>query len=195
MTPKQIERLRAKISTIKRTLASEKRKYGAYDDSRGLRYIPTKYFIQLGDYKGGLTYLKWFSKNFPDDSGFPDFLFEWTIILFKCGKTKDIEKKAFETFCANTYLLDKFFGKPITPVDKWEGSNIAVADFTDYFDYSSKQPELVDFAEWLNGLINREGFKNRCDKYIEIQKKLKTENDPKARSYLIIQARQLEDKM
>ena len=157
--------------------------------------MPTKYFIQLGDHKGGLTYLKWFSKNFPDDSGFPDFLFEWTIILFKCGKTKDIEKKAFETFCANTYLLDKLFGKSITPVDKWEGSNIAVADFTDYFDYSSKQPELVDFAEWLNGLINREDFKNRCDKYIEIQKKLKTENDPKARSYLIMQARQLEDKM
>ena len=195
VTPKQIERLRTKISTIKRTLASEKRKYGAYDDSRGLRYMPTKYFIQLGDYKGGLTYLKWFSKNFPDDGGFPDFLFEWTIILFKCGQTKDTEKKAFETFCANTYLLNKFFGKPIAPIDKWEGSNLAVADFTDYFDYSSNQPELVDFSEWLNGLINRVDFKNRCDKYIEIQKKLKTENDPKARSYLIMQARQLEDKM
>lgn len=83
MTPKQIERLRDKISRIKRTLAAEKRKFGWYDDSRGLRYLPTKYFVEIQDYKGGLGYLRWFSKNFPDDGGFPDFLFEWTIILFK----------------------------------------------------------------------------------------------------------------
>ena len=76
MTPKQVERLRARNLNIKRTLASEKRKFGWYDDSRGLRYKPTKYFIQLQDYKDGLTYLRWFSRNFPDDAGFPDFLFE-----------------------------------------------------------------------------------------------------------------------
>lgn len=118
MTPKQIERLRTKIFNIKQTLAAEKRKFGWYDDSRGLRYLPIRYFIQLGDYQGGLTYLKWFNKNFPDESGFPDFLFEWTITLFKCGKSKETAKKAFETFCRNTYLFDKFFGRPITPVDK-----------------------------------------------------------------------------
>src|SRR5438309_8813865 len=132
MTPKQIERLRTKISNIRQTLATEKRKFGCYDDSRGLRYLPTKYFIQLHDYKGGLTYLRWFSKNFPDDGGFPDFLFEWTIILFKCGKTKEAAKKAFETFCANTYLFDKFFGKPVMPIEKWEGSNLEVPGFADY---------------------------------------------------------------
>jgi hypothetical protein len=193
VTPKQIERLRAKISNIRRTLAAEKRKFGAYDDSRGLRYLPTKYFIHLGDYKGGLTYLKWFSKNFPDDSGFPDFLFEWTIILFKCGKQEEAAKKAFETFCANTYLFDKFFGRPIIPIDKWEGSNLAVAGFTDYLDYSSGQPELADFSEWLDNLIATEDFKNRCDKYVDIHKRLKTENDHETRHYLIMQARQLEE--
>ena len=76
MTPKQIERLKKKISSVKRTLSAEKRKIGCYDDSRGLRYIPTKYYIQLADYNGGLAYTKWFDKNFPDDSGFPTFLFE-----------------------------------------------------------------------------------------------------------------------
>ncbi len=82
MTPKQTERLRKKITAIRRTLAAEKRKFGCYDDGRGLRYLPTKYYIQLADYKGGLTYTRWFQKNFPDDCGFPDFLFEWTILLF-----------------------------------------------------------------------------------------------------------------
>src|SRR5690349_5782845 len=119
-TPKQIERLKKKISDIRKTLASEKKKFGACDDSRGLRYIPLRYFIELGDFSGGLTYTKWFAKNFPDDMGFPDFLFEWTIILFKNGKIKEAEKKAFQTFCSNTYLFDKYFCKPILPVNKWE---------------------------------------------------------------------------
>ena len=89
MTPKQIERVRSKIKQIRATFAAEKRKFGAYDDSRGLRYLPLEYYIKLQDYKGGLTYTRWFQKNFPDDIGFPDFLFEWTIILFK-GTSKNL---------------------------------------------------------------------------------------------------------
>ena len=193
MTPKQKERLNAKILNIKRTLAAERRKYGGYDDSRGLRYLPTRYFIQLQDYKGGLTYLRWFTKNFPDDAGFPDFLFEWTIIQFKNGQTKEAAKKSFETFCANTYLFDKYFGKPITPIDKWEGSNLEIPAFTDYFEYSSDQPELADFTEWLQNLVATEDFKTRSSKYIDIYKRLKTENDQETRRYLLMQARQLEE--
>ncbi len=195
MTPKQIEKLRTKISNIRRTLAAEKHKFGGYDDSRGLRYLPPKYFVQLGDYKGGLTYLKWFNKDFSDDAGFPDFLFEWTIILFKCGKLKEAAKKAFETYCGNTYLFDKFFGRPIIPIDKYEGSNLKVAGFTNYFEYSSKQPELADFSEWLDNLISTEEFKSRCDKYIDIYKRLKTENHFETRHYLIMQANQLIEKV
>lgn len=195
MTPKQIERLRTKIFNIKRTLAAEKRKFGCYDDSRGLRYLPIKYYIQIQDYKGGLTYLRWFGKNFPDDGSFPDFLFEWTIILFKCGKTKEAAKKAFETFCANTYLFDKFFDRPFTPVDKWEGSNLEVPGFTEYLDYSSGSPELADYSEWLDNLIATEDFKSRCDKYIAIHKLLKTEGNWETRHYLIMKARELEETM
>ena len=58
MTPKQIESAKKKIADIKRTLAAEKRKLGCYDDSRGLRYLPTKYYIQLNDFIGGL-YRDW----------------------------------------------------------------------------------------------------------------------------------------
>ena len=135
---KQAERLRKKIADIKRKLAAEKKKFGCYDDSGGKRYQPLKYFIQLGDNAGGLTYLRWFTKNFPDDSGFPVFLFEWNIILFKSGKTKEAERKAFQAFCANTYMFDKFFGRSIAPVDKWEGSNWEGPSILGGFDYSSE---------------------------------------------------------
>ena len=192
MTPKQIERLQKKIASIKRTLAAEKRKFGCFDDGPGLRYLPTKYFIQLADYSGGITYTKWFDKNFPDDNGFPDFLFEWTIILFKNGKTQEAEKKAFQTFCSNTYLFDKFFERPIIPIDKWEGSNLEVAAFTEYLDYSSEQKELADFSQWLDTFLSTQDFINRSNKYIDIQKRLKIEDDKETRHYLVNAASQLE---
>ncbi|WP_207514571.1 hypothetical protein [Longitalea luteola] len=191
MTPKQEERLRKKISNIRRTLAAEKRKFGGYDDSRGLRYVPVRYFMQLHDYQGGLTYLRWFNKNFPDDGGFPDFLFDWTIILFQCGKTKEAARKAFETFCANAYLFNKYFDRPIIPIDKWEGSNVDIPEFADQLTYSAKQPELAAFSVWLNDLIETVDFRNRCEQYIDIYKRLKTENDREARRALLMQARQL----
>ena len=193
MTPKQAQRLKDKISNIRRTLAAEKRKYGCYDDSRGLRYLPVKYFVTLGDFKGGMTYLRWFNKNFPDDCGFPEFLFEWTIILYQSGKITEAKAKAFKTFCSNTYLFDKFYGRPVVPVDKEEGSNLEQPEFTAYFDYSSEDPNLGDFSEWLSNLIESEDFRTRCDSYVAVQKRLKHETDREMRQYLIRHAWQLKE--
>ena len=75
MTEKQADKIRLKIKKIKAELVTDKKRNGGFfDDSRGLRYLPLSYFIKLEDYAGGLKYLNWFFKNFPDDSGFPDFL-------------------------------------------------------------------------------------------------------------------------
>ena len=191
MTPKQIERAKKKIADIKRTLAAEKRKFGCYDDSRGLRYLPTKYFIQLGDYNGGQAYLKWFEKNFPDDAGFPEFLFEQTIIFFKCGKLKEAEQKAFQTFCSNPYWFDRFFDKPITQLDMWHSSNITRPEYTEALKYSSTEQDLADFADWLNKLISTDDFINRSNKYVDIYRRLNTETDKEMRHYLARQASQL----
>lgn len=192
MTPKQIERAKKKIADIKRTLAAEKRKFGCYDDSRGLRYLPTKYFIQLGDFTGGVTYLKWFDKNFPDDSGFPEFLFERTIILFKTGNIKEAEQAVFKTFCSNPYWVDKFFGRPITQLDMWHWSNLARPEYTDALEYSNTQADLTDFSEWLDKLISADDFINRSNKYVDIYRRLKTESDKEMRQYLVRHAFQLE---
>lgn len=185
MTPLQTERLRKKIAAIERTLAAEKRKFGGYDDSRGLRYIPTKYFIRLSDYKGGLIYTKWFDKNFPDDMGFPEFLFEWAIILFKNGKIIETEKKAIQTFFSNTYILDKFFGNKFLKFDKYECSNWENISMTDNFEYSITQADLKDFANWLALFISSEKFYKIANEFIEIQCRLKTEPVGRARTMLV----------
>lgn len=73
MSPKQSQRLQKKITDIKRTLAAQKRKFGGYDDSPGLRYLPTRYYLQLGDYKGGLLIPAGLPKPFLMTLGFPIF--------------------------------------------------------------------------------------------------------------------------
>ena len=180
-----------KIAAIKRILSAEKRKFGCIDDSQGLRYLPTKYFIQLGDYSGGQIYLKWFDKNFPDDRGFPEFLFERTVILFKTGKTKKAEQKAFQTFCSNPYWFHKYFDRPIILLDIWSSSNLATTAYTEALEYSSEQVKLADFSEWLDKLISTDNFSKRSSKYIDIYRRLKSETDKEIRYYLVQQAYQL----
>ncbi|MCX6213809.1 hypothetical protein [Spirosoma sp.] len=192
MTPKQAQRLIKKNADIKRALAAEKRRFGGYDDSRGLRYLPTRYYIQLADYKGGLAYTRWFAKSFPDDIGFPDFLFEWALLLFKAGKFAEAKAKTWQTFCANTNLFDKYFGHPIQPLPKYEWSNLAQAGFTDYFTYSHQQPELLDFSQWLEEFMASEPFTSRKARYLTIHQQLKVEDDLESRAYLCQEANQLE---
>ena len=108
MTPKQIERIKTKIKRIKAALAADKKHWGGYfHDGQGLRYFPPQLYIQIDDFTGGLRYFNWFQKNFSDDSCYPDFLFEWTIILFKTGRLKEAEKKNISTFLQRQQLFLK----------------------------------------------------------------------------------------
>ena len=193
MTEKQIERIRAKIKKIRSALAAERRRFGGYDDSRGLRYLPPKLFVKIGDYKGGLTYVRWFKKNFPDDIGFPDFLFEWTIILFQNNKIIDAERKALATYFSNTYILDKFFGREIIPIQKSELSNIERPEFCEYFDYSANTLGLPDFIKWLEKFEKTERFKTITKKFIGLHKLLLDEQDYETRKLIIDQEQKLID--
>ena len=156
--------------------------------------MPTELYIQLGDWAEGAKYLRWFHKNFPDNSGFPDFLFEWTIIAFKSGDIKKAEKIVFSVFCSNTYFNDKFFGRPIVPLEKFENSNIDIPEFVDNLSYSCEQSSLADFADWLDNFTRSENFGEASQKFIEIYRRLKIEKDLLTRHYLTRQAQQLEER-
>ncbi|MCX6258628.1 MAG: hypothetical protein NTW49_12135 [Bacteroidia bacterium] len=192
MTPKQEERLRTKIVRIRKELAADKKQWGGfYDDSRGIRYLAPELFIKLKDYAGGLRYLQWFNRTFPDDIGYPIFLFEWTIILFKTGKIKDAEKKALKTYFSNTYLFDKFFEKELIKTDKREVSNWAAQSLTNDFHYRHSNPELSEFATWLDALIKSEKFQSITREYLDIEKLLLTEPSGENRSRLVGREHQL----
>ena len=186
MTPKQEERIRNKIAKIRKELAADKKRWGGfYNDSRGLRYMPPEQFIKLKDYKGALRYLRWFNRTFPDDSGYPIFLFEWTLILFKTGNLKEAEKKALKTFFANSYLFDKFLGKEFLPIEKEESSNWETTELADSLKYSKSDPEFEDFGEWLENFQTSEKFYKFANELIEIDKKLVAEPVEKTRTELV----------
>ncbi|WP_158845077.1 hypothetical protein [Algibacter sp. L1A34] len=186
MTPKQIERIKNKIGKIKRELAADKKHWGGfYHDGRGLRYLPPELYLKLNDYSGALRYFNWFDKNFPEDSGFPIFLFEWTITLFKKKKIHLAEKKALETFYSNNYLIDIFLGNDILDFSKSENSNWECSSLVENLKYSKSQEELNDFAKWIENFTKTETFYSFANTLIKIQSKLITEPVGKKRSELI----------
>lgn len=185
MTPKQIERIQNKITRIKRALAADKRLWGDYHDSRGLRYLPPALYLRLQDYKGAMRYFNWFHKNFSDDAGYPIFLFEWTITLFKNGKIKDAEKKALQTFLSNTFLIDKFLEKELLNLNIREHSNWESPSLVENLIYKHSDAELLDFSEWLSQFVISEKFCQYANEFIHIEKKLQTEPVGKNRSKLV----------
>jgi len=187
MTPKQAARLRQQIAAIRRTLAAEKKKFGAYDDSRGLRYLPTRYYVQLADFAGGLTYTRWFAKNFPDDAGFPDFLFEWTLLLFETGKLAQAEQQAFATFCADRQLFDHLLARPLTPPESWEEAPLPSASYAAYFTNLGPPPKLAAFAQWLAAWMSTARFTSRAAQYVSLQQQVQAAPDRTTRHALLDQ--------
>ena len=181
LTLKQAERLHTQIAAVKRKLAAEKRRFGDYDDSQGWRYLPPKLYLRLGDHAGGLRYVRWFDKNFPDDIGYPDFLFEWIILLFQNGRLPEAERKAMQTYCGNNYLFAKFFGRPLVPLGIWEGSNLETPGMAEQLPYSSQQPELAAFSQWLDQFVSTEKFRDFSTQYISLGQALRVADDYETR--------------
>ena len=187
MTPKQADRLRRHITAIRRSLAAEKRKFGGYDDSRGLRYLPTRSYVQLADFAGGLTYLRWFWRNFPTDVGFADFLFEATIILFKQGKLQEARQQATATFRADRQLLARFLGQPAPPAEAWENAPLAAESYTRYFATLGSPATLLDVAEWVGELTSSEEFLASAQQFSDLRRQLHGEQDGEKRRHLLDQ--------
>ena len=185
MTDKQKQRLREKANKIKRTLTAEKRKFGWFDDSRGLRYLPTSLYVKIADYDGGLKYLTWFNKNFPDDIGFPEFLFEATVILFKTGKIKEAERYALRTYFSNTFLIDKYFSKEQKRMDKKVSIGFQQADYLKNFNYQHDHDDFLEFSDWLNKFTQSDRFLKSKDEFDEIEKQLETEPVGRRRTLLV----------
>ncbi|MDQ6758198.1 MAG: hypothetical protein M3004_14845 [Bacteroidota bacterium] len=186
MTDKQIDQVKRKIEKYKKALAADKKYWGGqYHDGGGIRYLIPEQFIKIKDYKGGLRYLNWFDKNFPDDSSYPIFLFEWTFILFMCDKLKQAEQKAHRTFFSNTYLFDNFLGKEPLQLDKNENSSWELSSLADNFIYKNTDEEFIQFANWIVTVLSSRTFLDKANEFIKIEQQLKNEPVGQRRSELV----------
>ena len=186
MTEKKIASVKNKITKIKRALAADKKQWGGfYHDGGGLRYMPPELYLKIQDYTGSLRYFNWFNKNFPEDSGYPVFLFEWAITLFKTKRKKIAENKVKQTFYSNTYLLDMFLCKEFIHNNKSEDSNWEYKELLAHFKYSKNQEELNDFAEWLDLFMKSEDFLEFANQLMELKRKLKDEPVGQIRADLV----------
>lgn len=131
--------------------------------------------------------MRWFTKCFPDDAGFADFLFEWTIILFRNGKVNEAAQKAIETHRADIHVLDSFLGRPRAPREPWEAAHGAADAYAPYFQALRKDTNLVDFAEWLAAFAVTEEFCSSSSRFIELNRQLHGETDPEKRRSLVRQ--------
>jgi hypothetical protein len=185
VTEKQIERVRTKITRVKRELAADKKRWGGYyDDSAGLRYVAPDLYLKIRDFKGAMNYFRWFAKNFPDDCCYGEFLLEWSLTLFKLGKVEDARQKVTDAYFIDTRVLNKFLGRQVTMVDETINSFERDWSETQVLGYSAKENDWADFAVWLETLLTSEPFLSLSKEYLEIQNQLKTESDPAKRGKL-----------
>lgn len=182
MTPKQIDRIQNKIKQIRKVLYEEKKKFGGYHDGRGLRYVLLELYLKIQDYKGGLTYLRWFNKTFPEDIGMPVFMFGSAFIYHKNHKNIEAEKVVIHAYLSDPFLFDIFLNRPIesTKVDI-----DSIAEFNDYFNILKKQNDLSDFSEWLIAFEKSDTFQTIKSKYQLINERLETEEDEEKRNNML----------
>jgi len=185
MTPRQAERIKKKIADIRKILAAERKKFGGYDDSYGRRYLPPRYYIELEDYKGGLIYLRWFQRNFPDDSGMPGFLFELSLILFQTGKLKEAERMVFRTFCRDPFIFEDFFEAPVLSLPDRDSLRSKPGQPVGTLGYSARDPRFAAFTAWLQEVFAKERFRQFSGRFIEIELLLEHTGVSPERSRLI----------
>lgn len=185
MTEKQIERIRTKIIRVRRALAADKKRWGGYyDDSGGLRYIAPSLYLKIRDFKGAMTYFRWFAKNFPDDFCYGEFLLEWSLTLFKLEKLEDAGRKVAEAYIRDTRVLNKFLGREVTMVDETIDSHERDWSAAQVLSYSAEEKDWADFAAWLELLLTSEPFLSMSKEYLEIRRQLQAERDPVKRGHL-----------
>jgi len=175
MTPAQITRIQTKIIKLRKILAAERARFGGYDDSAGNRYTILNLYVSIADFKGALIYLRWFLKNFPDDSGFPFFWVEVCMTYFYNKKLDQARSMAFNAFASNPYIWEVFFTGTATEVEgmkstsNWEGVELALQ-----LPYRADQEQYAQFATWLQTCLAEPKMQELIQIFFDLKLKVST---------------------
>ena len=169
--------------------------HGDYDDSAGLRYAIPELHFQIRDYKGALVYFRWFSKAFPDDTGFPFFNLLWAAAFFENNKIPQAINKAYETAFSNTYLLELIAGRDTVQLDKSEMIGYENLEYAKQIYKDCINLITLEFQIWISNLSEFDDFKANLNKFISIQKLIKDEPVGHMRTGLIQESNKFESQL
>lgn len=192
MTEKQIEKIRLSIKKHRAALTAEKRKLGGFDDSGGRRYYISDLYMRIADYKGAITYKKWFNKNFPDDIGSPLLSLNWSIAYFGLGHIPDAKTYTIDTAFQNVYLHGLLLNGKVSQIDLYE-HGYDMLEFAKSMIKDCKKVSTKSYLDWLSTFIETEEYKEPINRYIALNKLFKDENNRDKRIELLNHIRDLEN--
>lgn len=192
MTDKQIEKIRLAIRMNRAALTAEKRKLGGFDDSVGRRYYISDLYMRISDYKGAITYKKWFGKNFPDDIGGPLLSINWSIAYFELGQLTDTKIYTIDTAFQNVYIHGLLLDRVISRIDMYE-NGYDTLEFAKSMVKDCKKIITRPYLDWLTAFIDTDEYKKPVNKYIALNKLLKDEHNFEKRSVLVGYMSELEN--
>jgi hypothetical protein len=122
-----------------------------------------------------LVYFRWFSKVFPDYTGFPFFNLLWSAAYFENNKIPEALQKAYETALSNTYLLDLIAGRDTVQQDISEPIGYENIEYAKQIYKDCIQLITLEFQIWLSNRSEYDDFQANLKKFISIQKLIKDE--------------------
>lgn len=191
MTEKQIDKIRLSIKKHRAALAAEKRIHGGFDDSAGRRYYISDLYIKIADYKGAITYKKWYDKNFPDDIGGALISLNWSVAYYELGLIDDTKIFTIDTAFQNIYLHKLLLDREANWIDMYE-HGYDMLEYAKSMFNDCKKVATKSYLDWLSKFIDSNEYIEPTNKYIAINKLLKDESDSENRIELLNHIRDLE---
>ncbi|MGO8695698.1 MAG: hypothetical protein ACLQMF_18710 [Rectinemataceae bacterium] len=185
MTVAQRARIQRKIDRYKKALSDQKARFGAIDDSQGLRYEIPVLQMRLLDLTGALRYHTWFWKNIPDDIGDPLMYLAWTAMFYHRGELEKARNCLRSTLFSNLHLIPRVIGKPVGPYDMWYGSNIEEPLWLEGYDFRSLEFLTPAFLEWLAEEYRSDEITKDIAHFVELNRKFKDEPVGKSRTAIV----------
>ena len=184
MTEKQIEKIRLSIKRHRAALTAEKRKFGGFFDSAGRRYNISDLYMRISDYKGAITYKKWFDKNFPDDIGGPLLSVNWSIAHYELEQITETKIYTIDTAFQNIYLHGLLLDKEVSRIDMFE-QGYDMLEFAKSMIKDCKKVATKPYLDWLSIFMETDDYKVPVNRFIALNKLLKDENNRAKQSELI----------
>lgn len=193
MTEKQIEKIKSSIKKQRAVLTAEKRLHGGFDDSAGRRYYISDLYMRIADYKGAITYKRWFDKNFPDDIGGPLLSLNWSIAYFELGQINAAKIYTIDTAFQNVYLHGLLVDREMTWIDIY-GRGYDMLEFAKRMIKHCKKVSTQPYLGWLATFMNTDEYMEPINSFIALNKLFEDETDQDKRIELLAHIRDLENK-